>query len=418
MGGVLLRGHRQKVDREYRIQMNRIMKELVENESYHQEYFGQNQLVPIQNAAFKQYDTIVAMLFLPVELSQDATVVKAFYGTTGTSSYEIMPVVVDNEVKGYIQFQYKKQNRISFLLLLFEGGLFLVYLFGMSVFIYIYYRLLRPFYRFSQLPMELAKGNLEQTIIENKSKYFGKFIWGIGMLKDSLDHHKRKEFTLLKEKKLLLISLSHDIKTPLNAITLYAKALLEDLYETKEEKQQVAEKIIDKTKEIDTYLKQIVTASTQDIVSIEIVDGEYYMKDLLDKVQESYHVKLQLHKVQFEIQMESNTLLKGDMERTYEAIGNIIENALKYGDGQWIRIYTSEEEYCQLIHIQNSGTPVAEKDLIHLFDSFYRGNNVEGKEGNGLGLYICQEIMRKMNGDIYVERLDEGMEFVLVCPCY
>ena len=57
---------------------------------------------------------------------------------------------------------------------------------------------------------------------------------------------------------------------------------------------------------------------------------------------------------------------------------------------------------------------MTENDFTHLFDSFFRGGNVAGKQGNGLGLYICKEIMHKMGGDIFAEREDDGMAFVVV----
>lgn len=93
---------------------------------------------------------------------------------------------------------------------------------------------------------------------------------------------------------------------------------------------------------------------------------------------------------------------------------NIIENALKYGDGKEIRLSFYEEEYSQLIRIHNSGQAVTSQDFNHLFDSFFRGKNSQGKEGSGLGLYICRQIMHKMDGEIFAESKENGMDFVLV----
>ena len=93
-----------------------------------------------------------------------------------------------------------------------------------------------------------------------------------------------------------------------------------------------------------------------------------------------------------------------------------MENAFKYGDGKEIKISFYEEEYCQLIKISNSGLCVKQEEMSHLFDSFYRGSNVGDKEGNGLGLYICREIMQKMGGEIFASREDGGMSFHLVLP--
>lgn len=84
------------------------------------------------------------------------------------------------------------------------------------------------------------------------------------------------------------------------------------------------------------------------------------------------------------------------------------------GDGRKLAITFSEEDYCLLIKVYNSGVPVTNQDIPHLFDSFYRGKNSQGQKGNGLGLYICHEIMKKSGGDIYAKQKEDGMEFVLV----
>ena len=111
-----------------------------------------------------------------------------------------------------------------------------------------------------------------------------------------------------------------------------------------------------------------------------------------------------------------NRLLKGDLERSLEVFENIFENAFKYGDGRKIEITFCEEDYCQLIRIFNTGIPVTDNEFNHIFESFYRAENSGGKKGNGLGLYICREIMRKMGGEIFAEKLNDGMAFVLVFP--
>lgn len=118
--------------------------------------------------------------------------------------------------------------------------------------------------------------------------------------------------------------------------------------------------------------------------------------------------------IDFEIDDYQNCLVKGDLDRSYEVIMNILENAIKYGDGRQISITIYKEEYCQLIKVHNTGPVVNDQDFNHIFDSFYRGSNAEGKEGNGLGLYICKYIMNKMDGDVFAQISEDGMDFVLV----
>ena len=91
-----------------------------------------------------------------------------------------------------------------------------------------------------------------------------------------------------------------------------------------------------------------------------------------------------------------------------------MENAFKYGDGRLISLSFREEDYCQIVEVFSTGTPVLDKELPHLFDSFYRGSNAQDRSGNGLGLYIGRQIMVKMKGDIFAQRTQDGMKFCLV----
>jgi K+-sensing histidine kinase KdpD len=236
------------------------------------------------------------------------------------------------------------------------------------------------------------------------------------MLKDALENHKKRELKLVRDKKLLLLSISHDIKTPLNAIDLYAKALEQNLYETEQEREAAVIRIQEKAAEINDFVKEIIKSSTEEVISIEVNNSEYYLSELVDKVDAGYSQKCSLNQMMFHIGAYENHLLKGDLDRMYEAVGNLIENAFKYGDGKKLELIFTEEDYCILIHVINSGDLVLDSEMPHLFDSFYRGSNTEGKAGNGLGLYICSEIMKKMQGDIYAKQTEAGMEFVLVCP--
>lgn len=108
---------------------------------------------------------------------------------------------------------------------------------------YIHRHIIVPFHRLSDVPKELAKGNLAVPISEEKSRFFGEFTWGVNLLRESIENSRKKEITMQKDKKLLLLSLSHDIKTPLSAIKLNAKALAKGLYKNEEKQRAAAENI-------------------------------------------------------------------------------------------------------------------------------------------------------------------------------
>lgn len=262
-----------------------------------------------------------------------------------------------------------------------------------------------PFERLSGIPYELSKGNLTAPIKETKNRFFGKFLWGIDILRENIEQQKQRELVMQKEKKTLLLSLSlsHDIKTPLSAIKLYSAALSKNLYSDAEKQYKIAENINEKADEIEGYVSQIITASREDFFSFEVNMGEFYLSELVEKIAGYYKEKLALIKTDFIIGKYKNCLLSGDLSRSVEVMQNIIENALKYGDGRRVELIFPEDDECVQIAIMNGGCTLEKDDLTHIFESFWRGANAGNIGGNGLGLYICRQLMRKMNGEIFAK---------------
>ncbi len=279
----------------------------------------------------------------------------------------------------------------------------------LAIMLYVRYKILKPFERLTDVPYELSKGNLTAPVKETKNRFFGRFIWGVDMLRENMEQQKERELGLQRDKKMLLLSLSHDIKTPLAAIKLYAKALSKGLYAEKEKQLAIAESIGAKADEIEGYVSQIITASREDFLSLDVKMGEFYLSELVTKIGQYYTEKLSLIKTDFSAAEYADCLLSGDLDRSVEVLQNVIENAIKYGDGKRIAISFSEEDGCILITVSNSGCTLSENDLPHIFDSFWRGENAEHEKGSGLGLYICRQLMHKMDGEIFAEIRDGFM---------
>ncbi|MDE7113331.1 MAG: HAMP domain-containing histidine kinase [Acetatifactor sp.] len=275
------------------------------------------------------------------------------------------------------------------------------------VLLYIRVHILLPFERLTSLPYELSKGNLAAPLKENKSRFFGKFLWGMDLLRENIEQRRSRELELQRERKTLLLSLSHDIKTPLSAIKLYAKALSKNLYPDPKKQREIAESINAKADEIEGYLSEIVTASREDFLSLEVENSEFYLSHLVESIVAYYGEKLALVKTEFVVGEYQNRLLLGDLDRSIEVLQNVIENALKYGDGTRIELLFPKEDDGVLVAVKNSGCMLEAEELPHIFESFWRGKNSENINGSGLGLYICRQLMHRMNGEIFAE-IDGG----------
>ena len=276
-----------------------------------------------------------------------------------------------------------------------------------TVMLYIKFAILTPFERLSDIPYELSKGNLTAPVKETKNRFFGKFLWGINILRENIEQQKQRELEMQKEKKTLLLSLSHDIKTSLSAIKLYSAALSKNLYSDAEKQHKIAKNINEKADEIEGYVSQIITASREDFLSFEVNIGEFYLSELIEKITEYYKEKLALIKTELIIGEYKNCLLSGDLSRSVEVLQNVMENSLKYGDGRRVELIFPEDDECVQIVITNGGCTLGKDDLPHIFESFWRGANAKNIRGSGLGLYICRQLMRKMNGEIFAQIDDD-----------
>lgn len=278
-----------------------------------------------------------------------------------------------------------------------------VFLMMVGLLLYIYRHIIAPFDRLNEVPQELARGNLAVPIPEEKSRFFGKFTWGVNFLREKIEDDRKKELSMQRDKKLLLLSLSHDIKTPLSAIKLNAKALARGIYSDEEKRRSAAESINARADEIEQFVSEITKAASEDFMSFEVTQGEVFLSQIIMKIYARYAPQLSISGTEFIVHRYDDCVLSCDADRLGECLQNLIENAIKYGDGKRIKIGFDKMDGCELITVTNTGCTLEAKELPQIFGSFHRGNNADKIQGNGLGLFICKRLMSLMGGEVYAE---------------
>jgi len=362
----------------YRVEVNRIVKEIREQ--------------GLENVDLSRYEYVTNVV-------PDNGDRNAFYEGTD-SDYAIRLVngrLYRFDYRGFALSVQKDK------IILANSILVIMSLFVFGIMAYIRQKILKPFERLCDVPYELSKGNLTIPIKEQKSHYFGRFFWGVDLLREYMEQQKQRELKLQREKKTLVLSLSHDIKTPLSAIKLYAKAISRGLYADMERQAEAAERINEKADGIERFVSEIIKVSSEDFLALKVTEGEFYLSELINEIAAYYGEKLELLKTGFSIGRYSDCILKGDIDRSIEVVQNIMENAIKYGDGHTIEMICSEEEGCQLVTVKNSGCTLPESELPHIFESFWRGSNAGSNQGSGLGLHICRQLIRKMDGEVFAD---------------
>ena len=207
--------------------------------------------------------------------------------------------------------------------------------------------------------------------------------------------------------KSLLSNISHQIRTPLANITLYAGLLKDDLNGMSSFR--LADKIEKNAEKLEFFMKELLKSSyaEQEIISVnpKIIE--------LDKIikKSCQSVELDAMKKNIRIRSENNDYkVFADPKWTEEVFTNIIENAIKYSPNNTeITIKSILYESFVCVRIIDNGIGIPEQEQGKVFQRFYRGTNVTDKQGFGIGLYLAREVLRKQQGYIKIKsKLNKG----------
>lgn len=225
---------------------------------------------------------------------------------------------------------------------------------------------------------------------------------------------REQQQCLMDEKKNLadaLADISHQIRTPLTSINLLL-TFVSDESATKATKEQKIREIYELLSRIEWLITTLLKLSRIDAGMISLQKESMPMQKLIELSAAPLLIPMELKGIQW--QAETQGCFIGDPEWTGEAIGNIIKNCMENTPtGGYVRVRTQENVIYREIIIEDSGRGIAEEDLPHIFERFYKGKNSTGKSF-GVGLALARGIIAGQNGTIKAEnKKDGGARFVI-----
>lgn len=226
-------------------------------------------------------------------------------------------------------------------------------------------------------------------------------------------------------RKYLLSSISHDLRTPLTSIHGYIEGILDGVVHTPEKIERYLRIVHTKVSEMNHLIDELFLYSKLDLQQIpfhfEPVALHAFLNDWIDDVQ--YEVTQK--KMEFEgHNLVSPTLfIRLDREQFRRALSQIVQNSLKYIDGSALKLITivaiQEDAKFIKITIKDTGSGISDEALPHVFERFYRSDESRntGTGGSGLGLAICKEIIRAHDGEIHIDsRLQQWTIVTITLP--
>ncbi len=327
----------------------------------------------------------------------------------------------DNSLRGFLRIIYATKD-IRFTQTIAAAVLLISYIIIITVTMIGYRLMVRPFNTLSEYPEKIAKGRLDEGIPESRSHLFGKYIWGMNMLKDEMSLKDKNISAMEREKQTLIISIAHGIKTPLSNIRLYAEAIESGLYhdDKKPDKKdaETAVKIKQNVDKVEALVKEIMDSSAKVDVDHKAVITTFYLKELKDMVKKDYASRMELLHIPFDIVCENDPLLTSDKDGIYKVISQLLDNAVKYGSGAGISLRMGRQDEDVIISVKNKGNVLSEEECAYVFKSFWRGSNAKNKEGQGIGLYVSKKIAESLGGDIFMKSWasEDTTEVTLIIP--
>lgn len=216
----------------------------------------------------------------------------------------------------------------------------------------------------------------------------------------------------------MLSDISHQTKTPLANLRLYSSLLMEEELTPRQREQ--AQVIFQQSEKLSFLIETLVKLSRLETDVLAVTPKSQPLSPLLERAAsqakaaaEQKGIALQLH-----LQQQAEMKALYDLRWTAEALGNLLDNAVKYTPpGGCIQVSATQYELFCRIDVRDNGIGVAEEEQAQIFGRFYRGRQVREQEGLGIGLYLAREIAQKQGGYLKLSsRPGQGSTFSLYLP--
>lgn len=210
-----------------------------------------------------------------------------------------------------------------------------------------------------------------------------------------------------------IADVSHEFKTPLAAITGYA-TLLQDSELTEEEKSEYIRKIFFNIEKLNDLTENILRLSKMEHQQFLETPVKFRLDEQIREAIVFLEPKWSAKSLELDLELPE-TVFTGHSSLLFTVWTNLIGNAIKYTDtGGTIGVTISEDAKSVQVTVRDTGIGMSEETKAHIFDKFYQGDTSRKSQGNGLGLAICKEIVKKCNGEISVEsNLGTGSSFLV-----
>ncbi|MFW3601378.1 ATP-binding protein [Staphylococcus caprae] len=229
------------------------------------------------------------------------------------------------------------------------------------------------------------------------------------------------EHNLDQMKKDFIANVSHELRTPISLLQGYTESIVDGVVTEPDEIRDSLAVVLDESKRLNRLVNELLNVARMDAEGLSVEKEVQPIDDLLNKMKAKY--RMQAEDLDLTMEFNSgndNQLWDYDMDRMDQVLTNLIDNASRYTQpGDTIAVTTAKDNRYNILYISDTGTGIAPEHLQQVFDRFYKvdASRKRGKQGTGLGLFICKMIIEEHGGKIEVEsELGKGTTFIIKLP--
>ena len=229
------------------------------------------------------------------------------------------------------------------------------------------------------------------------------------MLKESAENSHKDQINLKKS----LEDISHQLKTPLTSILVMLDNIIEDPDMDINIRNDFVRDIKRNVVNINFLVQALLKLSKFDANTVHFIKQENDLKTIIKESIKNVSPLCDLRNVNIEFNAKDKSKIVCDAKWQIEAITNIIKNAIDHSkNNSTVTINLSNNNVYSMIEIIDKGEGISKKDISHIFERFYKGENATS-DSIGIGLALAKTIIEEDNGSISVESNRIGTKFII-----
>ncbi|MFL0195033.1 sensor histidine kinase [Clostridium sp. WILCCON 0269] len=338
-------------------------------------------------------------------------------------SVESFPLEFNNNLQGKVIFltPIRKETNILKNFIIAILSIFLISSALTSILVSYMFskKILNPITSLKKAMSEIRHGDLNFEIAETGDKEIKELCTDFEQMRIKLKDSINIKMKYDDNRKMLLSSISHDLKTPITSIEGYVQGILDGVANTPEKLEHYLKTIHRKTRQINAMIDDLLLYSKLDLKQIPF---NYEKTDIIDYfnyciLESEPELKKLNMKISLQNHLKNSKYVMIDKERFMRVILNIIDNSKKYMDKKKgeVSIFLRETTLSIIIEIKDNGCGISKNNVSKIFNKFYREDSSRSNAcGSGLGLAISKQIVEGHNGKIWAVSTENKGTSILI----